>query len=362
MHAVYLPCHAFVLQKQLISLINNMSVFKPSAATCCAPHNLTQHCCPAAQVCIVTMCPTKETQLNAYRQITLTLPREVNKLLAGVPTVVSLEGFEFNTSLAGDPIVLPTQITVKDWGRFRLTDAECPYERTAGFDVPHMMQANNADEPPMFIARIDETIIDCFTWVLQQKGLLKRHFTSAEVPIALDTNNWAAVVPQLVAKYPNQKMLLDVATAEPLLTHITATRGLVTSGNATLSFLLDSQDPSQQGLKLFALAIQSKIAATKVWVESGEPKTDWRLMVHLEVVTDSINVQVLESSVGQVNAAAMQSSIQYLAGHIMQQWVNDTLLRDGFALPNIPHVHVQQPAITFQDAYLSVEADVQYVP
>ena len=296
------------------------------------------------------------------RQITLTLPREVNKLLAGVPTVVDLEGFQFNTSLAGDPIVEPTQITVKDWGRFRLTGTECPYERPTGFSFPSTIQASNIHEPPMFIARIDETIIDCFTWVLQQKGLLKRHFTSSDVPIALDTNNWAAVVPQLVAKYPNQKMMLHVATAEPLLTHITHDRGVVTSGNATLSFLLDGQDPSKKGTGLFALGIQSEIAATKIWVESGKPKCDWRLMVSLEVVSDSIQVQVLSSSVGHVNAAALQSSIRYLAGNIMQQWVNDTLLRDGFALPDIPFVHVQQPAISFEDAYLSVEADVQYVP
>ena len=296
------------------------------------------------------------------RQITLTLPREVNKLLAGVPTIVDLEGFQLNTSLAGDPIVEPTQITVKDWGRFRLTGAECPYERATGFNIPHAIKASNMDEPPMFIARIDETIIDCFTWVMQQKGLLARHFTSTEVPIALDTNNWAAVVPQLVTEYPNQEMMLDVATAEPLLTHITPNRGVVTSGNATLSFLLDSTDPKKKGQPLFALAIQSEIAATKIWVESGRPRSEWRLMVHLEVVSDSIKVQVLSSTVGHVNAEAMQSSIQFLAGNIMQQWVNDTLLRDGFALPDIPFVRVQQPAIAFEDAYLSVEADVQYDP
>lgn len=324
----------------------------------------------SVQLSILALFPTAESttsthDLESYiyacRQITMTLPSEVNKLLAGVPTTVDLEGFHFNTSLAGDPIVEPTQITVKDWGRFRLTGTECPYERPSDFNLPHAVRASNLDEPPMFIAQIDETIIDCFTWVLQRKGLLTRSFTSDEVPIALETNNWAAVIPQLVVKYPNQKMLL-VVTAETLLTHITANRGVVTSGNATLDFALDTQDPETKGQGLFSLAIQAEIAATKIWVESGQPKSDWRLMVHLEIVSDSIKVQVLSSAVGHVNAAAMQSSIRYIAGNIMQQWVNDTLLRDGFALPDIPHVHVQQPAITFEDAYLSVEADVQYIP
>lgn len=286
----------------------------------------------------------------------------MNKLLAGVPTIVDLEGFQFNTSLAGDPIVEPSQITVRDWGRFRLPDLECPYERSTGFSIPHALAIDNIDEPPMFIARIDETIIDCFTWVLQQKNLLVRHFTSAEVPIALDTNNWAAVVPQLVRDYPNQEMTLDVATASPLLTHITPDKGVVISGNATLTFCLDSADPVVRKQVLFALGLQSQIAATKIWVESGQPTSDWRLMVRLEVISDSIAVQVLRSSVGAVNAEAMQKSIQYLSGNIMQQWVNDTLLRNGFALPDIPFVRVQQPAVTFDNGFLSVAADVQYVP
>ncbi|KAL0019414.1 hypothetical protein WJX77_011586 [Trebouxia sp. C0004] len=266
------------------------------------------------------------------RQVTETLPIEVDNLLAGIPTIVDLQGLQFNTSLAGDPVVEPDRITVKDWGRFRLPSKECPYQRASTWISP----ASKDDKPPMFIADIDESIIDCFTWVLQERKALQKHFRSADVPIALQTDNWAGVVPNLPSQYPGQNMSLDVATAEPLLTTITAKGGVVVSGNATLMFALDSEDPELAGKPLFELGIQSEIVATKIWVESGQPDCDWRLMV--------------------------EGSIRWLASSIAQKWINGQLLKKGFALPDIPYVQIQQPSIAFNEGYLSVAADVKYVP
>ena len=283
---------------------------------------------------------------------------EVNKLLAGVPTITDLQGLQFNTSLAGDPTVEPDRITVKDWGRFRLPSQECPYQRAATWISP----TTKDDKAPMFIADIDESIIDCFTWVLQERNILQKHFRSADVPVALQTDNWAGVVPGLPKQYPGQNMTLDVATAEPLLTTITKKRGVVISGNATLLFALDSEDTDMAGQPLFELAIQSEIEATKIWVESGQPDCDWRLMIKLQIVSDSIKVEVLSSEIGLVKADALQSSIRWLAGSIAQTWINGQLLKKGFALPDIPYVQIQQPVITFDEGYLSVAADVKYIP
>jgi len=292
------------------------------------------------------------------RQVTETLPVEVDKLLAGIPTIVDLQGLQFNTSLAGDPVVEPDRITVKDWGRFRLPSKECPYQRASTWISP----ASKDDKPPMFIADIDESIIDCFTWVLQERKVLQKHFRSADVPIALQTDNWAGVVPNLPAQYPGQNMSLDVATAEPLLTTITAKRGVVVSGNATLLFALDSEDPELAEKPLFELAIQSEIVATKIWVESGQPDCDWRLMVEVQIVSDSIKVQTLSSDIGPVKDDALQGSIRWLASSIAHKWINGQLLKKGFALPEIPYVQIQQPSIAFNEGYLSVAADVKYVP
>ena len=296
-----------------------------------------------------------------FRQVTATLPTQVNILLAGVPIIVDLDGFQFNTSLAGDPIVKPDQITVKDWGRFRLPSEECPYQRASTWVQP-TKDGNNSNTTPMFIGDIDESIIDCLTWVLQERKVLQKHFRSSDVPIALQTDNWAGVVPNLPAQYPGKNMTLDVATAEPLLTTITPERGIVVTGNATLAFALDSENPSLRDKPLFKLGIASEIQAKKVWVESGQPDCDWRLMIELEIVTDSIKVDTISSNIGPVKADGLQSSIRWLASSIAQRWINGQLLKKGFALPDIPYVQIQQPIISFNTGYLSVAADVKYVP
>lgn len=283
----------------------------------------------------------------------------MNKLLAGVPTIVELDGFQFNTSLAGNPIVEPDRITVKDWGRFRLPSEECPYQRTALGTAP--APANAEDKPPMLIGDIDESIVNCLTWVLHERKVLQKHFRSSDVPIALQTDNWAGVVPNLPAQYPGKNMTLDVATAEPLLTNITPEKGIIVSGNATLLFSLDSDEPHLPNKPLFELGIAADIRAMRVWVESGQPNCDWRLMIELEIVTDSITVETLRSNIGPVKADGLQSSIRWLASTIAQKWINGQLLKKGFALPDVRYVQIQQPSILFKSGYISVAADVKYV-
>ena len=133
-------------------------------------------------------------------------------------------------------------------------------------------------------------------------------------------------------------------------------------GNATLIFALDSDDPQLAGKPLFGLGLQSQIAANKIWVESGKPDCDWKLKIQLQIVTDSIQVQVLSSTVGEIKADALQSSIRWLASSIAQTWINGQLLKSGFALPDVPFVQIQQPSISFNEGYLSVAADVKYLP
>ena len=157
-------------------------------------------------------------------------------------------------------------------------------------------------------------------------------------------------------------MTLDVAAAGPLLTTISSKQGVLVGGNATLLFALDSTDPALAGKPLFGLGLQSQIAARRIWVESGQPACDWKLNLELEIVTDSIKVDVLRSAVGEIKADALQSSIRWLASSIAQTWINGQLLKNGFALPDIPFVQIQQPRISFNEGYLSVAADVKYVP
>lgn len=47
---------------------------------------------------------------------------------------------------------------------------------------------------------------------------------------------------------------------------------------------------------------------------------------------------------------------------VLQAQINDGLLRDGFVLPDIPHVHVLAPNLTFVPNAVRLDGDVAYVP
>ena len=61
--------------------------------------------------------PPKDALVPA--QLTTTVPAEVNKLMMGIPTTVTVKGLKLNTSLARDPSVTADRLIVWDWGRFQ---------------------------------------------------------------------------------------------------------------------------------------------------------------------------------------------------------------------------------------------------
>lgn len=63
----------------------------------------------------------------------------------------------------------------------------------------------------MLVADIDESLPNCLTWALFQRGDLDRQVEGPAVPgYALYTNTWLPIVPGLPQKYPNRWMTLKV--------------------------------------------------------------------------------------------------------------------------------------------------------
>ncbi len=52
-------------------------------------------------------------------QVTQKVPQLANGLLGGIPRTVNVKGLELNISLAGDPLVTPEALVIRDWGRFQ---------------------------------------------------------------------------------------------------------------------------------------------------------------------------------------------------------------------------------------------------
>lgn len=70
---------------------------------------------------------------------------------------------------------------------------------------------------------------------------------------------------------------------------------------------------------------------------------------------------MLSSDVGEVNEARLQLLFSLVA-FLLQQEINESVLKDGFPLPDIPHVRFVDPDLTFVDYAVKLAANVQYVP
>lgn len=73
-------------------------------------------------------------------QVTQKVPELANSLLAGIPETVDVKGMELNISLAGDPIVTPEALTIRDWGRFQNPSGQSSGDRITSSSDNHSLQ------------------------------------------------------------------------------------------------------------------------------------------------------------------------------------------------------------------------------
>ena len=368
-------------------------------------------------------------------------------MLQGVPTLVDVKGLQLNTSMDGDPAVSAQQLLVRDWGRFQSPQGsweECPYKRAApmtyhcqdqsgpdrnqshevGGGISRALLADDACQHPgggapswdpnaMMSALVDQSIVNCFTWVLFQQGKLDRYLVGDEVPNkVLFTDTWLLIVPRLVWDYPGRRMGLLAHVSAPPDTAIKAAKGISSRGNATLAFYLDDEGAADQGFgklagtlphhdgvsdaefantlkdrtwdlhelnmsrlltarkqagargkHLFTLGVGGELVAKDVSVEPDVPlrPSGFRLRVTMEIVKDSLSINVVQSDVGDINEDRLRT-IGTLAAFLVEAKINNEILKDGFPLPDIPHVQVVKPGVQVVDYALSLDSSVQYVP
>ena len=71
--------------------------------------------------------------------------------------------------------------------------------------------------------------------------------------------------------------------------------------------------------------------------------------------------QVLSSDVGEVIEARLELLVSLVA-YLLQAEINESVLKDGFPLPDIPHVHFVDLDLAFAKYAVKLAANVQYVP
>ena len=91
-------------------------------------------------------------------------------------------------SSAGDPLVTPGALVVRDWGRFQSPGAgweECPYRRSTAFGSRLQAEgaAANKTENPMIVGIIDQSLANwCLTSACPLSHLLQPCTQSGYLP------------------------------------------------------------------------------------------------------------------------------------------------------------------------------------
>lgn len=234
----------------------------------------------------------------------------------------------------------------------------------------------------------------------------------------LFTDTWLLVIPQLVWYYPGRTMGLLAHVTNPPDTSMVASKGVSSTGNATLAFYLAENatddllsdtsssslddpelaqligsvhsqlfEPMQnldagslsgfnvsglynarrelgaRGKHLFTLNVGGELVAKEIKIEEDLPQRpgSWRLRVLMELVKDSLSISVGESDIGTINEDRLRT-LMTVAAFLVEAKINDEILKDGFPLPDVPHVKVVAPGVEVVDYALSMDSSVQYVP
>ena len=117
------------------------------------------------------------------------------------------------------------------------------------------------------------------------------------------------------------------------------------------------------GKHLFTLKVGGELVAKEITIEPDLPlrPEGYRLRVAMELVKSSLYIGVEKSDIGDINEDRLMS-IMTVAAFLVEAKINDEILKDGFPLPDIPHVQVINPGVQVVDFALSMDSSVQYVP
>ncbi|KAK9819379.1 hypothetical protein WJX81_003680 [Elliptochloris bilobata] len=323
-------------------------------------------------------------------QVTAKIPAEGNKLAGGIPRVTDVKGLQLNVSLAGDPPGAAAGSRDLEGSARALAAVHAGSAEGVSEGVIEGLEGGKRREA-MLVGIIDQSIVNCFTWVLHERGALRLWLAAGDLPdYALYTATWALIVPKLPELFPgNRAMGLQANVSAPPATAVDVKHGVVTSGAATLSFYLAGTGPDSsrqaanaaagevqdaadltrsaarredRGPHLFTLEVAGELQASKLALEPFGPERphSYRLAVGMQLVLPALKVRVLHSDVGQVDEGRLQLLASIVA-FLVQAQINDGLLRDGFPLPDIPHVQVLSPNITFVPNAVRLDGDVAYV-
>ncbi len=170
-------------------------------------------------------------------------------------------------------------------------------------------------------------------------------------PFQLNTKYFQFIIPQLYQQYPDTDMQIDLSAANPPTTSTSASSSsstIVADVNSVFSVI------SSNGtiIKVFGLELDLQMGLNAQVSTSGS-------VISGAVTYQSLALQLKWSNVGSFDVKLVQTLMQAVIQYGVLPIVN-AITQQGFPLPSVPGLTLDNPKILYNDGYLGVASNFTY--
>jgi hypothetical protein len=292
---------------------------------------------------------------NEIKKIVVqTIHGKLNDELATSPSTVNIGGGQsrlgLDYSLQANPIFAPSYVSIPMRGEFFN-----PFDRKPSSIQP----SPSPDLLPAYGNKMLQAIITEYMplTILEQwhsrnvlKFLLEDHHIPTWSPVRLDVASFAAMLPNLVDKFPQHRLKVLLATAEPPSIRFEES-GLIVVFGVNMQWL--AFKPGEGADKTAFV--------TKCTVTTKAIATIERMRVVPKLLFLSQKNQLISSEIGNFNPGVLDDTMNTLYNERGFIPVVNLLLSEGIPLPTLRYVALTNPQVVWGAKYLAVLTDLDYI-
>lgn len=273
----------------------------------------------------------------------------LNKVLYNLPTRLAVPVLNATVDVGVDSIVASTFIDVGD--NFALTQQDGQVCSLVPAPIPSSVAPNS-----MIQIMVADASANCVLSAAFNAGLLNIELTADKFPqlaTALNTSTWSLFVPALGFLYPAMPMAIHVsATSPPVLSS-----DPVQGASFDVSLVLNASvvEPNGTQVPVFTLGLNIQLTLVVTGAQRGNDA-----VVLVNATKAFLNFSVDETFVGPIDP----SLLNVLANDLVPLALAfaNRKLANGFVLPSYSGLYLKNPSVTYESAWLAVEADFGYNP
>ncbi|XP_055977788.1 lipopolysaccharide-binding protein-like [Sorex fumeus] len=289
----------------------------------------------------------RETESKICEMVQNSVTSDLQPYLQTLPVTAEVDSFaSIDYSLMEAPRATDRSLDVMFKGEFFNPGHRSP--------VPFLAPAMSFPEEynQMVYFTISDYVFNTASLAYYKAGYLNFTITDDKVPpssnVRLTTQSFRAFAPRLARKYPNMNLELQGALASaPVLTF--------SPGNLSLAPQIEIEafvlQPSSAKEPVFQITVATNISAMMTF--SNNKITGF-------LKPGKIQLELKESKVGVFNVDFLEALLNYYILNTLYPRVNEKLA-EGFLLPLLNHIQLDDLVLHIHKDFLSLGANVQYL-